>query len=110
MGRCLPRADPWPKRYRVRCPWKGSLAYCQSGAKKSARWEVHPQQGAPISVPVRDRPPDTKGGMYGREYFNWQKTVGAFGGVANMFKSRNAVPPTDTVVDLGCGGGYLGSI
>lgn len=47
------------------------------------------------------------GGHYGREYFDWQKKIGAFGGIANLFKFREFVGSCDTVVDFGCGGGYL---
>ncbi|GEM_PF-1066230 len=47
------------------------------------------------------------GGHYGEGYFNWQKSIGAFGGVANLFKFREFIAPSDTVVDLGSGGGYL---
>jgi SAM-dependent methyltransferase len=47
------------------------------------------------------------GGHYGQDYFNWQKNIGAFGGVANLFKFREFIAPTDTVVDLGSGGGFL---
>lgn len=47
------------------------------------------------------------GNYYGREYFDWQKNIGAFGGIANLFKFREFVVSVDTVVDFGCGGGYL---
>jgi SAM-dependent methyltransferase/predicted O-methyltransferase YrrM len=46
-------------------------------------------------------------GHYGQDYFNWQKHIGAFGGVANLFKFRDFIKTSDTVVDLGSGGGYL---
>lgn len=46
-------------------------------------------------------------GYYGKEYFDWQKRIGAFGGVANLFKFRDHVKETDTVVDFGSGGGFL---
>ena len=45
---------------------------------------------------------------YDNEYFEWQrKAVGAFGGWANAPKFSDSVKPTDTVVDFGCGGGFL---
>ncbi len=44
---------------------------------------------------------------YDADYFNWQKNVGAFGGMANLFKFVAFIRPTDTVLDFGCGGGYL---
>ncbi|MDB5104285.1 MAG: SAM-dependent methyltransferase [Fibrobacteres bacterium] len=46
-------------------------------------------------------------GHYGQDYFNWQKRIGAFGGVANLFKFREFIRPSDTVIDLGSGGGFL---
>ncbi|UCE39033.1 MAG: methyltransferase domain-containing protein, partial [Thermoplasmata archaeon] len=48
-----------------------------------------------------------KKGRYGKEYFDWQKNIGSFGGLANLFKFKEFINPTDTVVDFGCGGGYL---
>ena len=47
------------------------------------------------------------GGYYGKDYFRWQKSVGAFGGAANLFKFRDHVKTGDTVIDFGSGGGYL---
>lgn len=44
---------------------------------------------------------------YDEAYFKWQKRIGRFGGVANKFKFENHIKPNDTVVDFGCGGGYL---
>lgn len=45
---------------------------------------------------------------YDSDYFEWQrKAVGAFGGWANAPKFSASVKPTDTVVDFGCGGGFL---
>ncbi len=44
---------------------------------------------------------------YNKNYFDWQKNVGAFGGMANLFKFRDFIKPADKVVDFGCGGGYL---
>jgi SAM-dependent methyltransferase len=44
---------------------------------------------------------------YDADYFNWQKNIGAFGGWANAFKFKNTVRPADTVIDFGCGGGFL---
>lgn len=45
--------------------------------------------------------------IYNEKYFDWQKTVGEFGGQANMFKFAEHIKTTDTVLDFGCGGGYL---
>ncbi len=44
---------------------------------------------------------------YDAEYFNWQKNIGAFGGVANQFKFAGLVAKDHKVIDFGCGGGYL---
>ena len=44
---------------------------------------------------------------YGKEYFNWQKEIGEFGGRANLFKFEQFIGKTDDVLDFGCGGGYL---
>ncbi len=44
---------------------------------------------------------------YDSEYYKWQSGIGAFGGVANIFKFNNYIKQNDTVIDFGCGGGYL---
>lgn len=44
---------------------------------------------------------------YDEKYFQWQKEIGKFGGIANKFKFVNFVKLSDTVIDFGCGGGYL---
>ena len=44
---------------------------------------------------------------YDKDYFDWQKNVGAFGGRANSFKFNKTVSQKDTVIDFGCGGGFL---
>jgi len=44
---------------------------------------------------------------YDKSYFDWQKNIGAFGGIANLFKFREFIKPSNTVIDFGCGGGYL---
>lgn len=44
---------------------------------------------------------------YGEKYFSWQRSIGEFGGIANFFKFKTYIRPTDTVLDFGCGGGYL---
>lgn len=45
---------------------------------------------------------------YNKEYFeNFQKSLGEFGGTANLFKFEKYLEQTDTVLDFGCGGAYL---
>lgn len=44
---------------------------------------------------------------YDKDYFSWQKSIGKFGGRANLIKFSSHIKSTDAVVDFGCGGGYL---
>lgn len=44
---------------------------------------------------------------YDEGYFAWQREIGRFGGKANAYKFKGTVIPSDTVIDFGCGGGYL---
>ena len=44
---------------------------------------------------------------YDEKYFEWQKDLGEFGGWANRMKFAPHISSGDTVVDFGCGGGYL---
>lgn len=44
---------------------------------------------------------------YNKDYFNWQKNHGAFGGVAELFKFKKYILSSDKVIDFGCGGGFL---
>jgi len=44
---------------------------------------------------------------YNADYFDWQRNIGAFGGWANSFKFRKSITRDDTVIDFGCGGGFL---
>jgi len=44
---------------------------------------------------------------YNSRYFGWQKDVGEFGAWADAWKFRRSVRAGDTVVDFGCGGGFL---
>jgi SAM-dependent methyltransferase len=44
---------------------------------------------------------------YNAEYFNWYEDLGRFGGWANQTKFASFIKKTDTVLDFGCGGGYL---
>lgn len=44
---------------------------------------------------------------YDARYFDWQKNIGFFGGVANLQKFKKFISKNDVVVDFGSGGGYL---
>lgn len=44
---------------------------------------------------------------YSEDYFNWQKDIGVFGGIANLFKFAPFISTQDNVLDFGCGGGFL---
>lgn len=45
---------------------------------------------------------------YNEKYFNdYQKKIGEFGGVANTFKFKKYIKPNDSILDFGCGGGFL---
>lgn len=44
---------------------------------------------------------------YDSNYFEWQRQMGEFGGIVELFKFQPHIKPTDRVIDFGCGGGYL---
>ncbi|MDP3402814.1 MAG: methyltransferase domain-containing protein, partial [bacterium] len=44
---------------------------------------------------------------YNKEYFDWQRIVGESGGKINLSKFEQYISLEDTVLDFGCGGGYL---
>lgn len=44
---------------------------------------------------------------YDKSYFDWQSTIGEFGGWANLSKYEQYISNDDTVIDFGCGGGFL---
>lgn len=44
---------------------------------------------------------------YSENYFEWQKSGGKFGGRVELFKFKEFIKPTDSVIDFGCGGGFL---
>ena len=44
---------------------------------------------------------------YNNDYFDWQKNLGEFGGWANQTKFIDYIKESDTVLDFGCGGGFL---
>src|SRR5664280_44582 len=44
---------------------------------------------------------------YDRKYFDWQTSIGEFGGLANRVHFIKYISPDSKVLDFGCGGGYL---
>jgi 2-polyprenyl-3-methyl-5-hydroxy-6-metoxy-1,4-benzoquinol methylase len=44
---------------------------------------------------------------YNHKYFSWQKSIGEFGGWANLPKFMDYIKPEYNIIDFGCGGGYL---
>lgn len=44
---------------------------------------------------------------YNAKYFDWQNDIGKFGGWANQTKFLDFLKPSSTIIDFGCGGGYL---
>lgn len=44
---------------------------------------------------------------YDANYFDWQKSLGEFGGWANQTKFLEYLNEDDIVLDFGCGGGFL---
>ena len=44
---------------------------------------------------------------YDQKYFEWQRQIGEFGGLMNSSKFQKFIEPTQSVLDFGCGGGYL---
>jgi SAM-dependent methyltransferase len=50
---------------------------------------------------------DRVSARYDRAYFDWQSSIGEFGGWANQSKFAAYIPSHGTVLDFGCGGGFL---
>lgn len=45
---------------------------------------------------------------YNSKYFNqYQKKIGEFGGIANSFKFKKYINDENSILDFGCGGGFL---
>lgn len=44
---------------------------------------------------------------YDAGYYDWQRDIGEFGGWADQYKFRDSIRQDDTVIDFGCGGGFL---
>jgi SAM-dependent methyltransferase len=67
--------------------------------------------GAPVAVGEGPAPGYGASPFYlgdeGKRYFSWQGGGGMFAGRINRHKFMHLVRPTDTVLDFGCGGGFL---
>lgn len=44
---------------------------------------------------------------YQNKYYFWQKSIGEFGGRANLAKFASYIHSDDKIIDFGCGGGFL---
>jgi SAM-dependent methyltransferase len=44
---------------------------------------------------------------YDAKYFDWHREIGAFGAWVDAHKFQKSVSSGDTVIDFGCGGGFL---
>jgi SAM-dependent methyltransferase len=44
---------------------------------------------------------------YDSKYYAWQKSLGEFGGTAELIKFQPHIERSDNVIDFGCGGGFL---
>jgi len=44
---------------------------------------------------------------YDDKYFDWHKSISEFGGWANRSKFSKFIKESDTILDFGCGGGFL---
>lgn len=44
---------------------------------------------------------------YNNTYYEWYRKIGEFGGIANKNKFKKYINSNDTVLDFGCGGGFL---
>ncbi len=44
---------------------------------------------------------------YQSDYFEWQRRIGSFGAWVDSHKFQPFIRPDDTVIDFGCGGGFL---
>ncbi len=44
---------------------------------------------------------------YDKKYYEWQKKSGELGGELDVWKFQPFIKPSDTVLDFGCGGGYI---
>jgi 2-polyprenyl-3-methyl-5-hydroxy-6-metoxy-1,4-benzoquinol methylase len=62
---------------------------------------------SPLENSMSKNEGSTASDYYKAEYFDWQKNIGMFGGWANSFKFKTDIKSHHTVIDFGCGGGFL---
>jgi len=60
-----------------------------------------------VCVTTENKMSDLASSHYGKEYFDWQSSIGDFGGWANQGKFIDYISSTSCVLDFGCGGGFL---
>lgn len=60
-----------------------------------------------MSETATNNSPAGASAYYGAGYYDWQKSIGEFGGWANAFKFKKSISKDDNVIDFGCGGGFL---
>src|SRR3972149_11171852 len=48
-----------------------------------------------------------KNSHYQRKYFEWQKKAGIYGAQQDLWMYEDFIDANDTVLDFGCGGGYM---
>tara|TARA_B100001173_G_scaffold311908_1_gene330800 strand:+ start:75 stop:719 length:645 start_codon:yes stop_codon:yes gene_type:complete len=44
---------------------------------------------------------------YNNDYFEWYKEIGEFGALINIHRFTNHIDANDTILDFGCGGGFM---
>jgi SAM-dependent methyltransferase len=44
---------------------------------------------------------------YDEKFFEWQRKTGEFGSIAELYKFKKYIKPSDNVIDFGCGGGFM---
>lgn len=44
---------------------------------------------------------------YSKKYFDWQRKAGMYGAQQDLFLYEDMIKKSDTVLDFGCGGGYM---
>ncbi|HKT35398.1 MAG TPA: class I SAM-dependent methyltransferase [Nitrospira sp.] len=78
--------------------WQSEKAgFAFHGSNQALGCHDEPERSAPESPPT----------YYDEAYFSWQAPLGEFGGWANQAKFDGHIAANSTVLDFGCGGGFL---